>query len=133
MNYLSVPDYLILIIFTLVGTGILGVILFFSSLIRASSGPTKDKSRPCVQERDKFIPYECGNIPIGKPWIQFHILYYIFALIFVVFDAAFIFLFPWVTVFKELGITAFIEGIIFFFILSLGLIYALRKGILKWI
>lgn len=123
MNYLSVPDYIILIIFTLVGTGILGVILFFSSLIRASSKPTKDK----------LIPYECGNIPIGKPWIQFHILYYIFALIFVVFDAAFIFLFPWVTVFKELGITAFIEGIIFFFILSLGLIYALRKGILKWI
>lgn len=117
------PDYIILIIFTLVGSGILGAILFFSRLIRPTSKPTKDK----------LIPYECGNIPIGKPWIQFHILYYIFALIFVVFDAAFIFLFPWVTVFKELGITAFIEGIVFFFILSLGLIYALRKGILKWI
>jgi NADH:ubiquinone oxidoreductase subunit 3 (subunit A) len=123
MDYSFTFDYLILIIFILTGSSILGIILFISSLIRPSS-----KSTP-----DKLLPYECGNIPTGKPWIQFRIHYYIFALIFVVFDAVFIFLFPWAIVFKELGTRVFLAGIIFVCIPVIGLIYLTRKGILKWI
>ncbi|HCJ65986.1 MAG TPA: NADH-quinone oxidoreductase subunit A [Elusimicrobia bacterium] len=123
MDYSFTFDYLILIIFILTGSSILGIILFISSLIRPSS-----KSTP-----DKLLPYECGNIPTGTPWIQFRIHYYIFALIFVVFDAVFIFLFPWAIVFKELGTRVFLAGIIFVCIPVIGLIYLTRKGILKWI
>lgn len=123
MNYFPVPDYLILLISILVGGGILGALLFFSSLIRSPSKLTPDK----------LLPYECGNIPTGKPWVQFRIHYYIFALIFVVFDAVFIFLFPWAIGFKELGTRVFLAGIIFVCMPVIGLIYLTRKGILKWI
>jgi len=123
MDNLFSFDYLILIIFIFVGSGVLGAILFFSYLIHPKSKPTSDK----------IIPYECGNVPIGKPWIQFRIHYYIFALIFVIFEAVFIFLFLWAIVLKELGMKVFLAGIIFIFIPSLGLFYTARKGLLKWI
>ncbi len=116
-------DYLILIIFILVGSGVLGTVLFLSGLIRSSSKPTPDK----------LMPYECGIVPTGKPWIQFRIHYYIFALIFVVFDALFIFLFPWAVILKESGTRVFLAGIIFICLPTTGIIYLVRRKILKWI
>jgi NADH-quinone oxidoreductase subunit A len=88
--------------------------------------------RPSVPSEQKSSTYECGEVPIGTSWIQFNVRYYLFALIFVIFDVEVVFLFPWAVVFKQLGLFAFVEMMIFIAILIIGLIYAWRKGILKW-
>ncbi len=80
----------------------------------------------------KEAAYECGVPTIGASWIQFNVGYYLFALIFLVFDVELMFLFPWAVVNKEMGMPAFIEIVIFVFILFLGLLYAWKKGALKW-
>jgi len=90
-------------------------------------------ARPSNPSDSKSSTYECGEIPIGTSWIQFNVRYYLFALIFVIFDVEVVFLFPWAIVFKQLGLFAFIEMVIFIAILVIGLIYAWRKGILKWV
>jgi NAD(P)H-quinone oxidoreductase subunit 3 len=76
--------------------------------------------------------YESGNEPIGGAWIQFNIRYYMFALVFVIFDVETVFLYPWAVAFNSLGLLAFIEALIFIAILVLGLVYAWRKGALEW-
>ncbi len=76
--------------------------------------------------------YECGIPTTGTSWIQFNVGYYLFALIFLVFDVELVFMYPWATVVKEVGMTAFVEIIIFVFILFLGLLYAWKKGALEW-
>ena len=76
--------------------------------------------------------YECGVPTEGSPWNQFNIGYYLFALIFLIFDVELIFLYPWAVVVKQVGIGAFVEIIIFLFILFMGFLYAHRKGALKW-
>lgn len=83
--------------------------------------------------KDKHIPYECGEIPVGSAWIQFNIRFYVIALIFIIFDVEVIFLLPWAVVFKNLGSFAFIEGLIFIGILVIGLAYVWRKGDLSWV
>ncbi len=123
MNYSGFESYLVFAIFTLVGTGVLGIILFLSKILRAHSEPSEDK----------LTPYECGSLPIGIPWIQFRIRYYIFAFLLVIFDAGTLFLFIWALIFKDLGLIVFLEGIVLLCILLLGLIYAWRKGVLRWI
>ena len=80
----------------------------------------------------KDTPYECGELPYGSAWKQFNIGYYIFALLFLVFDVEVIFLFPWGVVFKQVGLLALVEGGIFLVILIFGLVFACRKGYLKW-
>jgi NADH-quinone oxidoreductase subunit A len=80
----------------------------------------------------KSSTYECGEVPIGKPWIRFRIAYYIFALIFVIFDVEAVFLFPWAVIMRKLGIFGLIEMGVFIGILALGLAYAWRKGVLEW-
>jgi NADH:ubiquinone oxidoreductase subunit 3 (subunit A) len=82
---------------------------------------------------DKYIPYECGEVPEGSAWVQFNIRFYVCALIFIIFDVEIIFLLPWAVVFKTLGPFAFTEGLIFIAILALGLAYVWRKGDLAWI
>lgn len=77
--------------------------------------------------------YECGEIPIGEGWIQFNVRYYLFAIIFVIFDVEVVFLFPWAVVYKSLGFFAFIEMLVFIGILIFGLVYVWRKGALKWV
>lgn len=81
----------------------------------------------------KARPYECGEIPVGPPWIRFRVAYYIFALIFVVFDIEAVFLYPWAVIFHKLGVFGLVEMIVFIFILALGLAYAWRKGVLQWV
>lgn len=80
----------------------------------------------------KQAPYECGMEAVGDPWIRFRVQYYIFALIFVIFDVEAIFLFPWAVGFKELGLTGFVEMIIFLAVLAVGLVYAWKKKALEW-
>lgn len=80
----------------------------------------------------KFDPYECGIPTKGTTWLQFNVGYYLFAILFLVFDAETIFLFPWAVVMKELGLVAFIEIVVFIFILGLGLAYAWKKHALIW-
>ena len=82
------------------------------------------------------VPADGGlaGIPTqGPSWIQFNVGYYLFALIFLIFDVELIFLFPWAVVVKQVGWLALVEIIIFFFILFMGFLYAHKKGALKWI
>jgi len=81
----------------------------------------------------KGEPIECGIPTRGKTWIQLNVGYYLYALIFLIFDVEIIFLFPWAVVAKSIGWLAFIEIIIFIFILFVGFLYAHKKGALKWV
>jgi NADH-quinone oxidoreductase subunit A len=80
----------------------------------------------------KQTTYECGIETVGESWVQFKAQYYIFALVFLVFDVETVFLFPWAVKLGQLGMFAVIEGIIFILILIAGLAYTWRKGMLEW-
>lgn len=82
--------------------------------------------------KQKAEPYECGIPTHGKTWIQLNVGYYLFALIFLIFDVELVFLYPWAVVAKQAGWVALVEIVIFLFILFLGFLYAHRKGALKW-
>ena len=88
--------------------------------------------RPKRPTHLKQLTYECGLETIGDTWVQFKVQYYIYALIFVVFDVETVFLFPWAVAYKQLGIYALVEMFIFIGILVVGLAYAWRKGVLRW-
>ncbi|MDX2217359.1 MAG: NAD(P)H-quinone oxidoreductase subunit 3 [Oculatellaceae cyanobacterium bins.114] len=81
---------------------------------------------------ERRLTYESGMEPIGGAWIQFNIRYYMFALVFVIFDVETVFLYPWAVAFNRLGLLAFIEALVFIAILVVGLVYAWRKGALEW-
>jgi len=89
--------------------------------------------RPVRQSDEKVTTYECGEDPVGNAWIQFNIRFYVFALIFVVFDVEAVFLLPWAVVFRELGALAYVEGLVFIGILVVALAYVWRKGDLSWV
>lgn len=89
--------------------------------------------RPRRFSEEKLTTYECGEDPVGNAWIQFNIRFYVFALIFVVFDVEAVFLLPWATVFRELGPLAYLEGLVFIAILVVALAYVWRKGDLAWV
>ena len=80
----------------------------------------------------KESTYECGIETVGENWVQFKAQYYIFALVFLVFDVETVFLFPWAVSLNQLGMFAVLEGIVFIGILMAGLVYAWRKGMLEW-
>jgi NADH-quinone oxidoreductase subunit A len=86
-------------------------------------------SRPV---REKLLTYECGIDPVGEGWSQSQIRYYVYGFLFVIFDVESVFLFPWARVFDTLGYTAVVEMAIFIAILAVGLLYAWRKGVLRW-
>jgi NADH-quinone oxidoreductase subunit A len=83
--------------------------------------------------KEKLTTYECGEQPIGSPWIKFNIRFYVIALIFVIFDVEVVFLFPWAVVFQKMGMAAFIEMLIFLLILAIGFIFVWGRGDLEWI
>ena len=85
------------------------------------------KPNPIKQET-----YECGIETVGDSWVQFKAQYYIFALVFLVFDVETVFLFPWAVKLAQLGLFAVLEGIVFILILIAGLVYTWRKGMLEW-
>ena len=80
----------------------------------------------------KQSTYECGIETVGDSWVQFKAQYYIFALVFLVFDVETVFLFPWALSLKQLPVYVVFEGVIFIAILVAGLVYAWRKGMLEW-
>ena len=80
----------------------------------------------------KSEPYECGIPTEGPTWIQFHVGYYLFAIIYLLFDVETVFLYPWAVVMREVGLSAFIEVFIFLAVLGLGLLYAWKKKALIW-
>jgi NADH:ubiquinone oxidoreductase subunit 3 (subunit A) len=81
----------------------------------------------------KQSTYECGIETVGDSWVQFKAQYYVFALVFLVFDVEAVFLFPWALSLKQLPLFVVLEGILFIAILISGLIYAWRKGMMEWI
>jgi NADH-quinone oxidoreductase subunit A len=89
--------------------------------------------RPVRPTPTKLDTYECGLEVIGDLRVQFRVQYYLFALAFVIFDVEAIFLFPWAVAFNQLGLYALIEMAIFLVILGFGLVYAWKKGALRWV
>jgi NADH-quinone oxidoreductase subunit A len=115
-------SFLTVAIFGGVAVALVGGILALGSTIR----PT----RPQPQ---KYIAYESGVDPVGTGWSQSQIRYYIFALLFVMFDVEAVFILPWAVRLEVLGVFGLVEMLIFIFILLLGLVYAWRKGVLRWV
>jgi NADH:ubiquinone oxidoreductase subunit 3 (subunit A) len=102
--------------------------LAFSSIaILIAKIVTKSTTNP-----QKGEPYECGIPTHGQTWKQLNVGYYLFALIFLIFDVELVFLYPWAVVAKHVGWMALIEIIIFFFILFMGFLYAHKTGALQW-
>ena len=88
--------------------------------------------RPKKPNPAKNTTYECGMETIGDTWVQFKAQYYLYALIFVVFDVEAVFIFPWAVAYQKLGLYALVEMVLFVAILVGGLLYAWRKGALEW-
>jgi NADH-quinone oxidoreductase subunit A len=88
--------------------------------------------RPARPGIVKLMNYECGAEPIGSAWIQFPVGFYLVALVFIVFDALAVFLFPWALVLRTGGLEAFWVMAVFVAILGLGWLYAYREGVLEW-
>lgn len=89
--------------------------------------------RPHKPSQEKLSTYECGEPTRGTSFIQYNVRYYLFALAFVIFDVEAVFLLPWAAAFKGCGLFAFVEALIFIFILLAGLIYAWKKKVLEWL
>jgi len=85
-----------------------------------------------IKNPQKGQPYECGIPSTGSPWNQFSVGYYLFALIFLIFDVELVFMYPWAVVVKKTGMPALLEILVFLFILFMGFLYAHKKGALKW-
>ena len=88
---------------------------------------------PHKRTKEKLQTYESGETPIGSAWIQYPLGFYIFALLFVAFDVDIVFIITWAVIFKQLSFFGFFEILVFIIILALGLMYAWRKGVTKWI
>jgi NADH:ubiquinone oxidoreductase subunit 3 (subunit A) len=114
-------DYGTLLIFLLGGIAFGFIVIITNWLVR----PKRSNS-----EKEKT--YECGLDTEGPTWVQFKISYFLYALLFVIFDIETIFLYPWAVAFKSVGLFAFFEMCIFIGILAVGLWYAWKKGALEW-
>ena len=114
--------FYIVFLFLLIGFFLVAVTLLISRIIQ-----------PRKFYKDKYLPYECGEVPVGESWVRFNSRFYIIALIFIIFDVEVVFLFPWAVVFKSIGMVAFVEMFIFIAILLVGLAYVWVKGDLDWI
>lgn len=105
---------------------IIGVIFVAGGLI------TSWLIRPNRPYPGKLTPYECGEEPIGDAWVKFNIRFYVIALIFLIFEVEIVFLFPWALVYRELGLFAFLEMVVFLAILLVGFAYVWVRGDLEW-
>jgi NADH-quinone oxidoreductase subunit A len=110
-----------LLLFFLTAITLVGVAMLFSTYVP-----------PKVYNEVKFEPYECGIETVGESWLQYTVGYYLFAILFLIFEVESIFVFPWAVVMREVGMTGFVEIMIFIFILALGLLYGWKKHALKW-
>lgn len=114
-------EYITVGAFAAVGVLLVLAILGVASVIRPSN-PTAAKK----------LTYECGVDPVGSGWSQTYVRYYIFGLLFVIFDVEAVFIFPWAILLEDLGVFGLVEMLIFIWILLMGLIFAIRKGVLRW-
>jgi NADH-quinone oxidoreductase subunit A len=89
--------------------------------------------RPARPTKEKVLTYECGEEPVGSPWVKFNIRFYVVALIFLIFDVEIVLLFPWAASFKEFGIGGFLVGFTFLAVLGLGMAYEWVHGDLEWV
>ena len=95
--------------------------LAFSSLLRFSSRDTQQR-----------IPYECGYAPVGSAYVPINIRFYLFALLFILFDVESLYLLPWALVYRGLGLGGILEMGVFMAILMCGLVYVWKRGALRW-
>jgi NADH:ubiquinone oxidoreductase subunit 3 (subunit A) len=114
-------QYFHVFLFTLIGLAFGVGVLIAGALVRPKGTGKKDISA-----------YECGMDSVGTAWVSPNIRFYVFALLFVVFDVEALFVFPWAVQFHTLGVEGFIAVMLFVAILFIGLIVAWRKGALKW-
>jgi len=114
-------DYLPILIFMMIATAFGLGTLIVGSLFR-----------PRRTYAEKLTPYESGNPPIGEPRMRFSVKFYIIAMLFVVFDVEVVFLYPWAVVFDKIGLFAYVEMMLFIFILLVGYIYAWKKDAFTW-
>lgn len=104
----------------------LGVVLVLLMLGVASA------LSPDNPTKEKLLTYECGVDPVGSGWSQTYVRYYIYGLLFVIFDVEAVFIFPWAINLERLGVFGLVEMLVFIAVLVLGLVYAIRKGVLQW-
>lgn len=114
-------DYITVAVFAGVGVLLVAALLGVAVMLRPTN-PTAVKS----------MTYECGVDPVGSGWSQSYIRYYIFGLLFVIFDVEAVFIFPWAIILEKLGWFGVGEMFVFIAMLLLGLVYAIRKGVLRW-
>ncbi len=107
-------------------SAIAGFVLVFTALIAARL------LAPFARERAKGVSYECGMLPIGRNWAQVHVRYYLFAILFLIFDVETVFIFPWAVTFLGFPKFIFYEMLVFIGVLALGLGYAWKRGVLEW-
>ena len=116
-----VRQYLTVAIFAGVGVGLGAGLLGIGKIFR-----------PVRPQEQKYLVYESGVDPVGSGWSQSQIRYYVYALLFVMFDVEAVFIFPWATQLEAYGVFGLVEMLIFVGILALGLLYAWRKKVLQW-
>ena len=109
-----------------------GLFLVVGALVPAAAILVARIIAPRKPNPTKQSTYECGMETVGANWVQFKAQYYIFALVFLVFDVETVFLFPWAVALGRLSLFAVMEGVVFVLILIAGLVYAWRKGMLEW-
>ncbi len=115
-------SYLVVFWFGLIALLLASLLLGISVLIR-----------PNKPNREKLLTYESGVDPVGEGWSQSQIRYYVFALLFVIFDVEAVFIFPWATQLERYAGFGLVEMGVFVGVLLLGLVYAWRKGVLRWV
>jgi len=111
----------------------IGIFLVLAPIVPAAALIVPWLLAPKKPNRIKSDTYECGIETVGDTWVQFRVQYYIYALVFLVFDIELVFLFPWAVAFDLLPLYAIFEGVLFIVILVAGLLYAWRKGALEWV
>jgi NADH-quinone oxidoreductase subunit A len=114
--------YLLVAVFGAAAVLVVGGVLGLGSLIR-----------PNNPNSEKLTTYESGVDPTGSAFLQSNVRYYVFALLFVMFDVEAVFIFPWALGLEDYDVFGLVEMIVFIVILALGLVYAWRKGVLKWL
>jgi NADH:ubiquinone oxidoreductase subunit 3 (subunit A) len=115
-------DWLYIGLFLLIAPALPAVAIILAGLL-APRKPNKIKNQT----------YECGMETVGETWVQFKAQYYVFGLIFLVFDVETVFLYPWAVAFKLVTLYGVLEAVLFILILAVGLVYAWRKGALEWV
>jgi NADH-quinone oxidoreductase subunit A len=110
-------------LFILLVVGFVATTLALARLIAPSSRSSREKRNV----------YETGEVTVTDPWRPFPVRYYVFALLFLIFDVEAAFLFPWAVIYRSLGLYGFVEMVIFVLILGVGLAYAWKKGALEWV